>query len=132
VDHLSAESRSKVMASIRGQDTEPELLVRKSLWAERKRYRIHDRSVPGTPDLSNKKKRVAVFIDGCFWHGCPLCYKEPTTNVGYWRNKIRDNRERRMRVLAGLQINKWTVFEFWEHQVRQDPSAVSHKIAKKL
>ena len=64
------------MSAIRGRNTQPELLVRRLLWARGKRYRIHDASVSGTPDISNKKRRVAVFIDGCFWHGCESCYTE--------------------------------------------------------
>src|SRR3989338_10512229 len=80
-DNLSKEKRSKVMASIKGKNTKPELVIRKMLWRKGIRYRTHDKSVFGIPDISIKNKRVAVFIDGCFWHGCNKCYKEPTTNV---------------------------------------------------
>ena len=132
VDNLSKEARSRVMTSIRSRNTGPELLIRRKLWASGKRYRIHDRSVLGIPDISNKRKKVAVFIDGCFWHGCSSCYKEPTSNVKYWKEKIIRNRERRRQVLKDLREYDWTILEFWEHEVRSNPGAVSLSISKKL
>jgi len=120
------------MASIKGRDTQPELSVRKALWATGKRYRTHDRSVLGTPDISNKRKRLAVFIDGCFWHGCATCYRQPTSNVNYWKKKIVDNQRRRYRVLADLQRNGWTVLQFWEHEVIRNSVRISASIAEKL
>lgn len=120
------------MASIRGKNTRPELLVRKILWSQGKRYRVHDKSVPGIPDISSKKKRVAVFIDGCFWHGCSGCYKEPTTNVDYWRGKVNANRKRRDKVRAELQAGGWRVLEFWEHEVISGPKSTAEKVAKLL
>lgn len=123
-DNLTREKRSKVMASIRGKNTKPELIIRKRIWAAGKRYRIHDRSVSGIPDISNKRKKVAIFIDGCFWHGCNECYKEPLTNTLYWQSKILRNKERRTRVVEELRIKNWTILEFWEHQVIQDPSSI--------
>jgi|SRR5207245_1685983 len=131
-DNLSRPTRSKVMSSIRSRNTEPELIVRRLLWARGKRYRIHDRSVTGSPDLSNKRRQVAVFIDGCFWHGCALCYKEPRTNVAYWRHKIIQNQRRRQEVLRQLRGHKWTVFQFWEHDVRKRASAIAISIGNRL
>ena len=68
------------MSKISSKNTSPELLFRKILWKEGFRYRIHDKSIIGTPDVSNKSKKIAVFVDGCFWHGCPRCYTAPKTN----------------------------------------------------
>ena len=132
VDNLSKKKRSKVMASIRGTNTMPEMAVRKILWSIGKRYRVHDRTVFGTPDISHKGKKVAVFIDGCFWHGCSICYKEPSTNVEYWRNKIRRNKERRILVTRHLSSSNWTVLEFWEHQVLNEPNSVAKKISRAM
>ena len=115
VDNLSREKRSKVMASIRGTNTKPEVIIRRLLWSAGKRYKIHDRSVYGTPDISNKSKKLAVFLDGCFWHGCNVCYREPSSNIVYWRDKIRQNRARREKVKAFLVSEGWDVLEFWEH-----------------
>jgi DNA mismatch endonuclease (patch repair protein) len=132
VDNLSVLKRSKVMSSIRGKNTKPEIVIRKLLWSRGKRYRIHDRSVEGIPDISNKRKKVAVFIDGCFWHGCETCYKEPTTNVDFWRNKIARNRTRRSIVTAKLRSEGWTILEFWEHDVLLSPNRVSIQIVGHL
>jgi len=120
------------MSSIRSKNTKPELQVRKGVWALGKRYRIHNRTVFGTPDITNKSKKVAVFIDGCFWHGCPRCYSEPKTNTEFWRSKISRNRDRRKKVRTELKKGDWKVMQFWEHQVKRDSEKISSKIAKVL
>lgn len=116
------------MSSIRGKNTGPEIKVRKILWSLGKRYRIHDNSVFGTPDISIKKQKLAIFIDGCFWHGCKICYKEPKTNTTFWRNKIIKNKNRRLSVRKKLRTGGWNVLEFWEHEINTDPSLVAEKI----
>lgn len=131
-DNLTKENRSKVMASIRGKNTKPELIVRKILWSNGLRYRIHDNTVFGKPDMSNKKKKLAVFVDGCFWHGCKRCYKEPTSNVKFWREKISRNKERRITVRRTLKRSGWTVVEFWEHDIAKAPEKAVRKITQKL
>lgn len=130
MDNLSKSARSRVMASIKGKDTSPEMAVRRLLWAGGKRYRVHNRGVPGIPDISSRRTKVAVFIDGCFWHGCKRCYKEPTSNVGFWRQKLTRNRERRKEVKRELRSRGWKVLEFWEHDVLRDPSAVVAAIVR--
>lgn len=117
------------MASIKGKDTFPELAVRRLLWARGRRYRVHDRRVLGIPDISSSEARVAVFIDGCFWHGCDQCYKEPTSNTGFWRAKLERNKLRRREVKKGLKRRGWKVLEFWEHEVISNPQWVAEKIA---
>ena len=115
-DRFSKETRSRIMSRIRGKDTGPELAVRRILWRSGLRYRIHDRTVLGTPDISNKRRRLAVFVDGCFWHGCPVCYREPKTNKDFWRCKISRNRERREVVRVALEGQGFRVVEIWEHE----------------
>ena len=115
-DRVSKETRSRIMSSIRGKDTGPELAVRRILWGRGLRYRVHDRTVLGIPDISNKRRRLAVFVDGCFWHGCPACYREPKTNRDFWRGKISRNRRRREAVRAGLEGQGFRVVEIWEHE----------------
>ena len=132
VDNLSRENRSKVMASIGGKNTHPELIVRKLVWASGKRYRIHNRTVFGTPDLSNKKRKVAIFIDGCFWHGCKKCYKEPRSNIEFWRRKLARNLQRRKEVTQLLKDSGWNILSFWEHEVLSDPQSVAAAICLKL
>ena len=127
-DSLSKEKRSKVMASIRSKNTKPEITIRKLLWNEGIRYRIHSKSVFGTPDISIKKQKLAVFIDGCFWHGCKKCYKEPKSNVDFWRAKLKRNKERRREVKKVLRNDEWNVLEFWEHEINNNPKKILEDI----
>ena len=112
------------MSRIRSKDTKPELAVRRILWGRGLRYRVHSRAVLGTPDISNRRRRLAVFVDGCFWHGCPKCYSEPKTNVGFWREKVRRNRARREEVRAGLEAQGFRVVEIWEHEAYDTDTVV--------
>ncbi len=132
VDNLTPEKRSKVMASIRGKNTKPEIKIRKILWSKGIRYRIHDKKVIGTPDILIRKNKIAVFIDGCFWHGCRRCYKEPTTNTHFWREKIQNNKKRRRKVKKLLHNKGWKVLEYWEHQVNTEPYRVVEEITRYL
>ena len=120
------------MASIKGKDTEPELTIRKILWVKGHRYRIHHKSMFGKPDISFTKNKLAIFIDSCFWHGCSNCYKAPKTNPEFWRNKIEQNKSRRKIVRQTLKKNNWTILEFWEHDIKQDPPSIVEKIEKFL
>ena len=131
-DKVSKEIRSKIMSSIRAKNTAPEIKVRKLLWAKGKRYRIHDTTVVGCPDISNKSKGLAVFIDGCFWHGCARCYREPQTNTMFWRNKIAANNRRRLYVSRELRNGGIRVLQFWEHEVNSDPERVVEIISEHL
>lgn len=119
------------MSRIRSKDTKPELAVRRILWARGLRYRVHSRVVFGTPDISNIRRRLAVFVDGCFWHGCPVCYREPRTNTEFWREKVRRNRSRREAVLDRLEAQGFRVVEIWEHEA-SDPDIVVEKVAEAL
>ena len=126
-DKVSKEARSRIMASIRGRDTRPEIAVRRILWRHGLRYRTHDRTILGRPDISNKRKRLAIFVDGCFWHGCPKCYREPETNRDFWRSKVDGNRRRREIVRDGLKRQGFRVVEIWEHEV-DCPGVVMEKV----
>ena len=126
-DVFSKDVRSRIMSCIRSKDTKPEMAVRRVLWSRGLRYRVHNRGILGTPDISNKRRRLAVFVDGCFWHGCPVCYTEPKTNATFWREKVRKNRARRDAVRAGLEAQGFRVVEIWEHEA-YDPEAVLVKI----
>ena len=128
-DRFSKDIRSKIMSSIRSKNTQPELLVRKLIWSSGKRYRVHDRTVYGTPDISHKGKKLAIFIDGCFWHGCRKCTAIPQTNTAFWRKKINDNRKRRKKVVSKLKLDGWKMMEFWEHDVKENPNLVASKIS---
>ena len=100
------------------RDTKPELAVRKALHARGLRYRVDLAPLTGyrrRADVVFTKRRIAVFIDGCFWHGCPLHYRVPGTNAGYWQPKIARNVERDAETTLALVEAGWRVLRFWEH-----------------
>jgi DNA mismatch endonuclease (patch repair protein) len=127
-DVLTPEQRSYNMSQIRGKDTGPEVTLRKLLWSEGIRgYRIHYR-LHGKPDIVFTRKKIAIFIDGCFWHKCPVCYQEPETRKDFWIKKIQSNIDRDKNVDETLKNDGWTVIRIWEHEIRKDPENAVRKI----
>jgi DNA mismatch endonuclease (patch repair protein) len=127
-DVLTPEQRSYNMSQIRGKDTRPEVRLRKLLWSEGIRgYRIHYR-LPGKPDIVFTKKKIVIFIDGCFWHKCPVCFQEPETRKDFWIKKIHSNIDRDKNVDEKLKNDGWTVIRIWEHEIRKDPENAVRKI----
>lgn len=114
-DTLTKEERSERMARIRGANTEPELLVRRHLHALGLRFRLHDRLLPGKPDLVLPKYRTAVFVNGCFWHA-HYCQKGriPGTRSDFWREKFERNHARDIRNARALRRLGWRVLTVWE------------------
>ncbi len=119
---------SRVMSRNRGKDTGPELRLRKALWASGVRYRCHPEDIPGRPDIVHRGARVAVFVDGCFWHGCPRHFRTPHTRSAFWREKIRRNKATRRRVLGQLRP-AWEVLEFYECELQEDLEGCARKVA---
>lgn len=117
------------MRANRSRDTTPELRVRRALHALGLRYRVHW-SLPfdrrRRADIAFTRHRVAVFIDGCFWHGCPEHYVPPSSNPGYWSAKVAGNRARDADTTARLEELGWTVLRAWEHE---DVDAVVDRVA---
>lgn len=111
------------MKSNRGKDTKLELRVRRALHARGLRYRLQ-RKVPGstrrTIDIAFPRQRVAVFIDGCFWHGCPVHHTVSKTNASFWADKVRRNRARDADTDQLLADHGWTSARFWEHQSTEE------------
>src|SRR5687768_13670459 len=95
-------NRSRIMSRIRGKDTGPEIQLRKAVWKLGGRFRVHSKTIAGRPDMSNASARVAIFVDGCFWHGCPRHFRAPKTRREFWEEKIRRNKVRRSIVLHEL------------------------------
>lgn len=125
-------ARSAQMALIRSKDTKPELRVRKALHAAGLRFRLHDRHLPGTPDLSFPSRRIAVFIHGCFWHqhdGCKAA-RVPKSRQDFWVPKLKGNVERDERKKLLLESLGWTVETIWECQTRKavDIKALADRI----
>jgi len=115
MDVLTVEQRRLNMSRIRGRDTRPELAVRKALHASGLRYRIHVRELPGRPDFVFPKYRVAVFVNGCFWHGhrCAL-FKTPATRTDFWLSKIERTCARDRENAAALLRSGWRIVTVWE------------------
>jgi DNA mismatch endonuclease (patch repair protein) len=118
----TTKKRSKIMSRIRGKNTKPELLFRKALWAKGVRYRVNSKQLPGRPDVSIKKYKLAIFIDGEFWHGYDWDEKKSKikSNRGFWMPKIERNMQRDKEVNQQLYDLGYTVFRFWEKEIKTD------------
>ena len=119
-DNLTPEQRSRTMARIRSSGTAPEIQLRKALWQRGLRgYRLNVKALPGRPDVAWRKHRVAVFVDGAFWHGHPKAFRKGKSGA-YWDKKIRRNMERDRKANAALEEQGWTVLRFWDFDVKKN------------
>jgi len=117
------------MQGNKGRDTQPEVAVRSALHAMGLRFRKNARPLAGlrcTADVVFPRERVAVFIDGCFWHGCPEHGRVPRTNNAYWREKLARNAQRDERNQRALGEAGWTVLRYWEHQASEEVAMAVH------
>lgn len=108
------------MAKVKSKDTRPEMVVRRLLFSLGYRYQIHDRSLPGSPDIVFKRKKKAIFVHGCFWHrhdGCPLA-RLPKSRLDFWIPKLEGNRERDARKLLQLESQGWESLVIWECELK--------------
>lgn len=115
----SSERVRRTMVANRSKNTTPELAIRSALHARGFRYRIHRRpieSVHSSADIVFTRQRIAVFVDGCFWHGCPIHFIAPKRNADYWSPKIEGNQDRDARTNSALSEAGWTVLRIWEHE----------------
>jgi DNA mismatch endonuclease (patch repair protein) len=114
-DVVAPQVRSRMMAGIRGKNTKPEMIIRRGLHQRGFRFLVHDRRLPGKPDLVFPKWRAAIFVNGCFWHGhdCHL-FKWPSTRTEFWREKIKQTLVRDQEALVRLLDGGWRVAEVWE------------------
>lgn len=131
-DIVSPEDRSKTMRAVGSRNTSIELKLRKALWHQGLRYRVEPEIEGVKPDIAFLGSKVAVFADGCFWHGCPKCYTEPDNNKNYWRDKLKSNRERDARDTRDLESCGWTVLRFWGCEIRQSLEKVVTVIEEEL
>lgn len=130
-DVLTKAQRSYCMSRIRGRDTQPEVLLRKALWAKGFRYRLHP-PLPGRPDFVLPGLKAAIFVDGCFWHFCPKHRTAPKTNTAFWNTKHQANADRDRKVNRRLKALGWRVVRIWEHEVRASPELSAAKLARRL
>ena len=110
------------MSKIRSKNTKPELIFRKALWKKGIRYRVNNKQLPGKPDVSIKKYKLAIFIDGEYWHGYNWDERKPKlkTNKRFWIPKIERNMQRDKEVNQQLQNMEYTIFRFWVHEIKDN------------
>jgi DNA mismatch endonuclease Vsr len=132
-DTISPQKRSEVMRRVRGKNTSIEIQFRKALWAAGLRgYRVNLRKLPGNPDVVFGPAKVAIFIDGCYWHGCPKHCRMPSSNREYWETKIGRNIQRDKTNRAALRKAGWRVLRFWEHEIKKSPERAALRTAREI
>jgi len=127
-DNMTPEQRSRTMSRIRKTDTKPEIMVRRLAFSRGLRYRKYVSGLPGTPDLVFAGPKVAIFVDGDFWHGWRFEEWEHKLSSAYWKDKIRRNRNRDVENHRRLEKDGWTVIRIWEHEVEEDAEACVDRI----
>jgi DNA mismatch endonuclease, patch repair protein len=123
-DIVDAKTRSRMMSGIGAKDTAPEMIVRRYLHATGLRFRLHDKRLPGRPDLSLPQYGAVIFVHGCFWHrhfGCRFA-TTPSTRADFWNSKFATNVERDLANVQALQGAGWTVFTIWECEIKNPQS----------
>lgn len=121
-------TRSYNMSQIKGKNTKPEMLVRKFLFAQGFRYRLHDKNLPGKPDIILPKYRTVIFVNGCFWHGHESCkyFVVPKTRTEWWLNKICNNIRNDNKATSALRNAGWNVIIIWECELK--PKTIQHTL----
>jgi len=119
----SSKQVSRVMSANKAKNTKPEMLMRAALRAVGlSGYRLHWKKAPGRPDIAYPGKRIAVFVNGCYWHRCPHCNLPlPKSNTEYWKIKFEKNIVRDKRKIELLEANGWKVFTIWECEIKKNP-----------
>tara|TARA_B100000315_G_C14423887_1_gene516872 strand:+ start:332 stop:745 length:414 start_codon:yes stop_codon:yes gene_type:complete len=130
VDKVSKEKRSQIMRSVRSSNSKMESSFRKCLWEYGFRYRKNPTNYFGKPDLVLKKFKTVIFVDSCFWHGCKVHFRNPSTNQVYWENKIKNNIERDREVDRFYKKEQWKLFRVWEHDIKKKGDL--HKVIRSL
>ncbi|MDP1929761.1 MAG: very short patch repair endonuclease [Thiobacillus sp.] len=129
-DVMSPAQRSKLMSRIQGKNTSPEISLRRAAWKLGLRYRLHRRIGKTRPDLVFTGAKVAIFVDGCFWHCCPLHCVMPKNNREFWQKKLGRNVQRDAEATQVLTAAGWCVLRFWEHEIEASAETCARKIFK--
>lgn len=129
MDVFRPRKRSEIMSRVRGRNTGPELAVRSFLHGKGLRYRLHERELPGCPDLVFVEQRAVLFVHGCFWHGHPGCKraKLPKTRRTFWKEKIAANVRRDSRARLALRKLGWRVIQIWSCQLRKEKLEATYR-----
>ncbi len=116
------------MSKIRSTETGIEDKFRKGLWKRGLRYRKNVKNMIGKPDIYFSRKKVVVFLDSCFWHGCKLHFRMPKSNIEYWEEKIKRNKKRDAKVTKYYKDNGFAILRFWEHEIKEDLDKAINKV----
>jgi len=130
MDWLTPEQRSCNMSAIRsrGNKSTEKAIRFRMIRAGVCGWKLCTGDLPGKPDFVFEDARLVVFLDGCYWHGCPRCYRAPTSNMGYWSQKFARNKARDRKVGRLLREDGWRVVRIWEHEIESSPAKVVEKI----
>lgn len=130
----SSPAVSRSMKGNRGRDTSPEVFLRRLLrGAGFPGYRLHWGKVPGRPDIAFPGRRVAIFVNGCYWHRCPNCHPSlPKSNTAFWERKFELNQERDRRKTRELEALGWSVVTVWECELKRAPDIVVQRLTRTL
>ena len=135
----TTEQTHKIMSAVHSKNTKPEMLLRRALWGRNFRYRVNCKSIIGHPDIAIKKYKIAVFVDGDFWHGnnwrirgLSSLEAELKRYSPYWQEKIKRNRERDLENTIRLRDEGWTVLRFWESDIKNDVEVCVKKIIEAI
>jgi len=131
-DTVDPRTRSEIMRKIKAKDTKLEKLVRSEMWRRGYRYQKNVRGLVGKPDMVFPGMKTAVFIDSCFWHGCPKHLRVPKSNVDYWSNKIKKNKQRDEAINREYKNSGWQVVRIWEHDIKTSLEETMRKLAQIL
>ncbi len=131
MDVFTKRKRSEVMSKIKSQNTKIELILCNALKSKGHKFIIHSK-MEGKPDLLFQRKKIAIFVDGCFWHKCPECFRRPKSNKKYWTQKIEKNVNRDKIITANLKKRGYFVLRIWEHEIKKSLRQVLKKIETRL
>ena len=135
-DTFTKSERSEIMSRISSKHTSPEIVVRKALYRLGFRYRLHDKKLPGRPDIVIKQAKTAIFVNGCFWHQHKGCKRRsvPKSNLKYWKGKLKANVERQRADIKELKRLGWKIFIVWECEAKREVVLVKevNKIYEKI
>lgn len=134
MDIWSKQKRSEVMSRIKGKDTKPELILRSQLFRLGFRFRLHQKNLPGKPDIVLPKYHTVIFVHGCFWHNHKNCKEGriPSTNSTFWKEKLQHNISKDNKNIKELKKCNWKVIVVWECEIEKHLEKTVKKIIKKI
>jgi len=130
MDAFDKEKRSQIMRAVKSKGTRLEQRVFKALRKRGLKFRTNVANLPGKPDIAIKKYKIVIFLDSCFWHGCPLHCRMPKSNVEYWQKKIERNKRRDALITENYKKMGWNVLRIWEHELKENFEKTIDKIER--